>query len=322
MNPNVRSIADAVLYEGYMLYPYRPSSVKNRQRWTFGGLFPEGWHSDPSCLHAELLLTGNWGSSSGRDSLSGASDHARQPIPPEVLPPAAAITVQVRFLHLLSLETERGTWQEAMEREVIVHGASEQRFHFPSWRKDGRRQEQVDGIVALSVEALSPGLWKMAIHVANLTEFTGSEHTTRDEASLQALIATHAIAEVSGGDFISLTDPPEQYREVAAACSNVGVWPVMAGDEGSRDCMLASPIILSDYPQIAPESPGDLFDGGEIDEILTLRIMAMTDEEKAEMRAADERTRRLLERTESLAPDQLMKLHGVLRNPHTIGRGR
>ncbi len=41
MNRLVRSIADAVMYEGYMLYPYRPSSVKNRQRWTFGGLYPE-----------------------------------------------------------------------------------------------------------------------------------------------------------------------------------------------------------------------------------------------------------------------------------------
>ena len=33
-------IADAWLFEGYILYPYRPSSIKNQQRWTFGGLFP------------------------------------------------------------------------------------------------------------------------------------------------------------------------------------------------------------------------------------------------------------------------------------------
>ena len=41
-NPHaeVERVADAVLYEGYLLYPYRPSSVKNRQRWTFGGVFP------------------------------------------------------------------------------------------------------------------------------------------------------------------------------------------------------------------------------------------------------------------------------------------
>ncbi len=35
-----REIADAILYEGYILYPYRASAIKNRQRWTFGGVFP------------------------------------------------------------------------------------------------------------------------------------------------------------------------------------------------------------------------------------------------------------------------------------------
>jgi hydrogenase maturation protease len=77
--------------------------------------------------------------------------------------------------------------------------------------------------------------------------------------------------------------------------------------------MLSSPIILYDYPQIAPESAGDLFDGTEIDEILTLRIMTLTDAEKREMRGVDERARRILERTETLPAEQLMKLHGAMR---------
>jgi hydrogenase maturation protease len=89
----------------------------------------------------------------------------------------------------------------------------------------------------------------------------------------------------------------------------------MAGEEGARDCMLSSPIILYDYPQIAPESAGDLFDGTEIDEILTLRIMTLTDEEKREMRGVDERARRILERTETLPLEGLMKLHGAMRSP-------
>ena len=55
--------------------------------------------------------------------------------------------------------------------------------------------------------------------------------------------------------------------------------------------MLSSPIILYDYPQIAPESPGDLFDGAEIDEILSLRILTLTDDEKSAMRRSDERAR-------------------------------
>jgi hydrogenase maturation protease len=77
--------------------------------------------------------------------------------------------------------------------------------------------------------------------------------------------------------------------------------------------MLSSPIILYDYPQIAPESPGDLFDGAEIDEILSLRIMTLTDEEKREMRQSDERARQILERTETMPDQQWMKLHGALR---------
>ena len=88
----------------------------------------------------------------------------------------------------------------------------------------------------------------------------------------------------------------------------------MVGEEGERSMMLSSPIILYDYPQVAPESHGDLFDGTEIDEILTLRIMTLTDEEKEQVRAADERARALLDRTEALSGEDMMKLHGTIRN--------
>jgi hypothetical protein len=98
-------------------------------------------------------------------------------------------------------------------------------------------------------------------------------------------------------------------------CKNEGTWPVLVGDEesGDRSTMLSSPIILYDYPKIAPESPGELFDGTEIDEILTLRVMTMTDAEKEEMRQTDERARQILERTESLPEERLLKMHGVVR---------
>ena len=36
----VEKIAAAILYEGYILYPYRPTAIKNRQRWNFGTLYP------------------------------------------------------------------------------------------------------------------------------------------------------------------------------------------------------------------------------------------------------------------------------------------
>ena len=118
---------------------------------------------------------------------------------------------------------------------------------------------------------------------------------------------------VTAGEFVSLLEPPAELQSLAADCENVGAWPVLVGDPGQRDTMLASPIILYDYPQIAPESAGDLFDGTEIDEILSLRIMTLTDDEKREIRESDERARLILERTESMPVEQFMKLHGALR---------
>jgi hydrogenase maturation protease len=106
----------------------------------------------------------------------------------------------------------------------------------------------------------------------------------RDEALKRSLVSTHVILNVRGGKFISLLDPPESFREMAESCRNIGTYPVLVGAEGERDTMLASPIILYDYPQIAPESDGDLFDGTEINELLALRILTLTDEEKREMR--------------------------------------
>ena len=87
----------------------------------------------------------------------------------------------------------------------------------------------------------------------------------------------------------------------------------MVGEEGQKDTVLASPIILYDYPQVAPESPGDFLDGTEIDEMLTLRIMTLTDEEKRLMASVDERARQLLTRTQSLAAEEMKQLHGTVR---------
>jgi hydrogenase maturation protease len=156
------------------------------------------------------------------------------------------------------------------------------------------------------------------VRILNLTPFEEAERKGRDEALLRSLASAHTILGVRAGEFVSLLDPPEELKEVAASCVNQETWPVLAGEEGERDLMLSSPIILYDYPQVAPESEGDLCDGAEIDEILLLRIMTLTEEEKREMRDADDRARQILERTEQLSPEQLMKLHGVVRSLRPI----
>jgi hypothetical protein len=132
----------------------------------------------------------------------------------------------------------------------------------------------------------------------------------------------HSILHLAGGAFVSSIDPPEDFRAAVAECCNLGAWPVLVGDDAKRDTVLAAPIILYDYPQIAPESPGDLFDGTEIDEILALRILTLTDAEKLEVRNGDNRARHILERTEMLPPEHFQKLHGALRGLRPNSEGR
>jgi hypothetical protein len=156
-------------------------------------------------------------------------------------------------------------------------------------------------------------MYRLTVRISNRTPMDSSPVANRDEALLRALVSTHTLLGLNGGRWVSLTDPPDDLRQAAEACRNIGAWPVLVGEAGAADTMLSSPIILSDYPQVAPESPGDLFDSTEIDEILTLRIMTLTDEEKRAMAGIDERAAALLSRTESLAREQLMALHGTIR---------
>jgi hydrogenase maturation protease len=338
----VDQIARAVLYEGYILYPYRPS-VKNRQRWTFGGLYPE-WYSrarggnDPCAVRTECLVVG--GPRTGlRVTVRFLHLVARQV--GELVPPVAELPPgrEPAFGPVESLTvggTPWHTWEEAVERTVefgdypleeLAARPLERRLTFPARREweplrgaGGevvgvvvRRQQALEGSIELAAEPLEERLFKVRVSVHNRTPPGGDGEVGRDEAVLRALVSTHTVLGVRGGEFVSLLDPPEDCRAAAAGCRNEGAWPVLVGEPGERDTMLSSPIILYDYPRVAPESPGDLFDATEIDEILTLRILTLTDEERRHVAAVDERARALLSRTEALAREQLLGLHGAVR---------
>ena len=328
----IDAIAIAVLYEGYMLYPYRPSSVKNRQRFNFGVLYPKLYcealsASDAWTMQTECLLEG---SSAGVET--------------------AKVEIKVRFLKLVSrtsrdiAETLSVPWQEAIECEVVIPPQNldaltatplEWKFAFPAKQEtellrdeEGRlirtierNQESLQGIIEIRSTRAADDLFKLQVRVRNLTPFPSDASGTRrdrDSALMQSLVSAHTLLGAVNAEFVSLLEPPENLKDLAAGCENIGAWPVLVGDQGQCDTMLASPIILYDYPQIAPESPGDLFDGTEIDEILALRIMTMTDDEKREMRNTDERARKILERTESLPMEHLAKLHGTLRELRSL----
>jgi hypothetical protein len=153
---------------------------------------------------------------------------------------------------------------------------------------------------------------KLRLLVENTASWRAGE-TTRDDALRYALIAAHSLLSVSSGHFLSLIDPPEWASVVTRECVNERAWPVLVGEPDGRDTILCSPIILYDYPTIAKESPGNLFDGLEIDEILTLRTMTLTDEEKRQARATDPRAAELIDRVDHLPPELLDRLHGTVK---------
>ncbi|MFY9808823.1 MAG: hypothetical protein WAK86_16385 [Pseudonocardiaceae bacterium] len=301
-----REVADAVLYEGYLLYPYRASAAKNQMRWQWGVLMPPAYaaagHGEHASSHSEFLL-----------------EPGTDPV----------LHIRLRFLQLQHRSGGDGpvpVFDEAVEHEIdsvlsvakLLESAQIIPVTIPGGTEttDGVTRERwpLTGEVRLSGEQLEGpyGVLRLTLEVINTAPWVDAE-AARHLALRHSLIAAHTVLAVTDGEFISLIDPPQWAKPAVESCRNERTWPVMVGEAGSRDVFLISPIILYDYPTIAPESPGDLFDGTEIDEILTLRTMTLTDEEKAEARATDPRARKLMDRVDSMPPEMLDKLHGAIR---------
>ncbi len=341
----VEKVVNAVLYEGYILYPYRASSKKNRERFTFGRVYPEVYSvaqhgAEPCSMQTECLVRNE-----SKDALINISVRflhpmAREvgilPAPLEEMPAEGPSNFEVVPDYRVGEQLYQ-TWQEVTERRVEVPAFPlreawqvAHEFDFPGTRTvepirgdDGkisavlvRRQDAIEGVVEVAAQPVDDAVFKITVRILNRTRISPNELEQQSAIIMRTFTSTHTILHAQGGEWLSLTDPPPAYAEATAACKNIGTWPVLVGEEkkSERDAMLSSPIILYDYPQIAPESPGDLFDGLEIDEILTLRVMAMSDAEKIEMRQVDEQARRILERTENMSSDHLLKMHGVMRN--------
>ncbi len=343
----IENIADAVLYEGYMLYPYRPSSIKNQKRWNFGVLYPPHY-----CEQQE-----------GLDRCSMQTECLIKAYP------ASRVTVKVRFLQIVqrtigkllapAMDVQSANvpafervdhlevagrvyqpWQDAIERDFVLHDldprslpCSPSTFFIPEGKTSEflcdeqglpvgvieKKWNPLCGSVEISSENCRDGIVKLRVKVHNLTRSVSQaelKSAIRESVLLDSLVSAHTILSADNGEFISLLEPPAYCADLVADCNNLGTWPVLAGSDAS--CVLSSPIILYDHPQIAPESAGTLFDSTEIDEILSLRILTLTDAEKQEMRQSDDRTREILERTENMPEEQFMKLHGVLRGLTTV----
>ena len=329
-----RKVADAVLYEGYLLYPYRATSRKNQVRWQFGVLGPAGaaeaGTGEESTMSAECLVR------------------------PQGQP---RLSVHVRFLQLqtrsaealqgsdfvpvseLAVDDSRWlTWDEAVECEQrlgpfpldddaqpiasaleVPEGREVEDLRDSSGALRGRLVRERQALSAALRVAVAPvgDLLRVRLTLDN----SATAQPDKDAAIGVSFIGTHLLLQLDTGEFVSTVDPPEDAMEAAADCRQHRWWPVLAGPEGDSQVLLVSPIIIEDHAQLAPESAGALFDSTEIDEILTLRVMTLTDEEKAEARATDPRAAEIIDRCDAMTPEQLQALHGVLRHPHGIGAG-
>jgi hypothetical protein len=331
-----RKVADAVLYEGYMLYPYRRSAIKNRQRWSFGILYPPDYQevitgTERCSMHSECLLE-NKGQ--------------------------GAVQMELRFLHLASHQPTRSdvaeskeldsvsnklpsgeAWDEGVERAAdfeisLSCDRQEFQFSFPATpERDSQpaieqratltstTQYLLTGAVSAFAEQIREGVLKLFIDIRNTTPL-GGDSADRDSALLRSMLSAHVILSATEAQFVSLLDPPKDLHEATKACSNVGNFPVLLGQPGEREMLLCSPIILYDYPQVAPESAGDFYDATEMDEMLTLRVLTLTENEKNQAKDGDLRVRDLMERTEAIAREQLMRTHGAIRSLRPVNEKR
>lgn len=330
-----RAVADAVLYEGYLLYPYRASSQKNQARWQFGILGPPGaaetGAGEEPGMSADCLLSPG---------------------------PHADLEIHLRFLQLQTRTAEEVdaagnftpvaelaigasrwlSWDEAVEQEItlgpfpvaqlarealllpveIPAGEEIEELGDGTGRTAGRlvrRRHALRGELRLDSTGLPSGLQRLRVSVANTAEpVTGPGN--RQDAIAASFIGAHVLLSLRDADFLSLLDAPGWAQDAVADCSQHRCWPVLAGPEGQTDVLLVSPIILYDHPAVAPESPVALYDSTEIDEILTLRVLTLTDEEKSEARATDPRAAAIIDHCEAMSAEELQQLHGILRNPH------
>ncbi|HEY1987703.1 MAG TPA: hypothetical protein VGG85_19970 [Terracidiphilus sp.] len=308
----VEKIANAVLYEGYILYPYRPSSIKNQKRWNFGTLYPRGYAEAQNpgeawSFHAEVLLEGS---------------------------SATKLDARVRFLQLVAPDKAAGhRWEQGFARFRTAESLTiadlcdgvARGFDFSilsddesNWAPSAFVPLPCTGLLILRAEMITEDLFRIITEFSNETSVGSPKFATREAVLPSAFTSAHLLLHVAEGAFVSALDPQPRFQAAAKTCLNRGVFPVLASEQNDRSLMFCSPIILYDYPQIAPESSGDFFDGTEMDEMLALRVMTLTDSEKDEMRSSDPHARAILERLDTLPKEHLLKMHGAVRGMEPV----
>jgi hypothetical protein len=264
-------LVESLLWEGYALYPYTPGATKNATPTPFGIVYPPLYAIGASSTFDHLQL---------RCVLD--------------CPSPARLEGEVRFLAAV------GAGHRAAARRIALPATS------PAAAADAPIEHETtsagDGgsltvALRLSAAELHDGSYEVVLRVENRTP---CEHgLDRAGALARSLISTHPLLRVSGGRFISPLERP---------CASVNTYPVLASD--ADDVVLGAAIVLPDHPRIAPESRGGLFDSTEIEEALLLHVQTLSDQERAQIEAADPAVREMVERAAAATPEDIVRLHG------------
>jgi hypothetical protein len=274
----VEELLDALLYEGYALYPYTPGAVKNATPTPFGIAYPPAYAgANPP-----------------------ARDHLRMECAVEA-GPDTEVEASVRFLH------SSGEGHTAVERRVelprvrlhdLVAAGEGVEFAF-----DG--EVRLTGRARVRADPLGVHLTRLRVCVHNTTPCAAD--CDRAAALAAGLLSTHPVATIDRGRFLPAAEHPE--------LESVNTWPVLASDDDRT--VLGAAVALPDHPQLAPESRGSLFDGTEIEEALLLHVRTLSDGEREAIAGGDPAVRAMVERAAAATPEDLLRLHGrvTLRDP-------
>ena len=333
-----------MIYEGYVLYPYRASAAKNQLRWQFGVLAPrpfsERTSSEPWAMQTECVLEA---------------------------PASALVRVQVRFLRVqarlvqqarpdegdeftpvASLEVDGQlwtTWDESTEHQIdlgplavaslLLAGCKESVASEVEFALEGREEREkaagrlgkvVGRVFAICVRSpvgsrsrrrrsmVPGGLTRLRVRVENLTPWLGGPDTKRDETVRNSLVAVHVLAAVDDGRFISSLDPPDYAESAVASCANIGSFPVLIGENGADDVHL----VVADHP-LRPSGGGAREPGRHVRRHRDRRDPRPSrphTDRGGETRGprTDDLAASIIDRCDAMPPEVFERLHGAIRS--------
>jgi hypothetical protein len=224
----------------------------NRQFLARGGIYPRGWPQGRSQLRAECLIE-------GLNPRVEVTVRLLQTVERQVLG-ANGEPVE----NLVVAGKRYASREETAEREVRIAALPDRTACIKT--AGSKRAELVENgatagallwhweplhcTIEAWIEELESGLHRVRVEVANRLEWDGTE---REPAQMRTLHAAHVLMHSPDGAFVSLADPPPHLHKQATACQNEGLWPVPIGEAPDRRTMLAAPVRLEDYPDIAAE---------------------------------------------------------------------